>query len=92
MRQDYEEMKSDAQIEEYKFMEKTMNQYGYQVIEQKIKRWISEIKFNSQSRLSQDNLSLDDVREFKRDHQQKIMQLYEEKQKQMFKQIDYRLF
>jgi hypothetical protein len=52
MRQDYEEMKSDAQIEEYKFMEKTMNQYGYQVIEQKIKRWISEIKFNSQSRLS----------------------------------------
>ena len=69
MRQDYEQMKTDAQVEEYKFMEKIMNQYGYQAIEQKIKRWISEIKYNNQTRLSTDGVSLADVRDFRRDHQ-----------------------
>ena len=73
MRQDYEQMKTDAQVEEYKFMEKIMNQYGYQAIEQKIKRWISEIKYNNQTRLSTDGVSLADVRDFRRDHQQKLI-------------------
>jgi hypothetical protein len=29
MKEDYEEIKRDAQVQEYKFMETIMNQYGY---------------------------------------------------------------
>ena len=30
MKEDYEEMKKDAQVEEYKFMEKIMNKFDFQ--------------------------------------------------------------
>jgi hypothetical protein len=46
MKDDYEIMKKEAQVEEYKFMEKIMIQFGDSNIESEIKRKLTEIKEN----------------------------------------------
>ena len=43
MKQGYEEMKKDAQLEEYNFMETVMNHFKYHEIEQKIRNMFEEI-------------------------------------------------
>jgi len=38
MREDYEKMKSDAQIQEYNFMEDIMNEFELGKVEQRLKK------------------------------------------------------
>ena len=63
MKEDYEEMKKDAQVEEYKFMEKIMVQFEFQSKEQQIQLMVSEIKNNSTRRLCKNGKNIDQVKD-----------------------------
>ena len=41
--EEYKQMKKEAQLEEYKFMEKVMSEFGYNEVESKIKREFKDI-------------------------------------------------
>ena len=58
MKDDYEIMKKEAQVEEYKFMEKIMIQFGDSNIESEIKRKLTEIKENLYKRKTREGETL----------------------------------
>jgi len=64
MKEDYEEMKKSAQFEEYKFMERVLNDFEYQKIESDVKNMIYEIQKNKVTFLTKDGRSLEQVREY----------------------------
>lgn len=59
MKEDYEEMKKDAQVEEYKFMEKIMSRFDFHHKEAQIKGMIKSIKHNRTERLSGERKNID---------------------------------
>ena len=59
MKEDYEEMKKDAQVEEYKFMEKIMNKFDFQNKENQIKQMILTIKKDQTYRISIEGKNID---------------------------------
>jgi hypothetical protein len=78
MKEDYEEMKKDAQVEEYKFMEKIMNQFEFQSKEQQIKHMINEIKQDKKKRVSHDGQNIEQVKDLQKSYQESLVQLYQE--------------
>ena len=58
MKDDYEKMKKEAQVEEYKFMEKIMIEFNNSNIENEIKRKLIEIKDNLYNRRTREGETL----------------------------------
>ena len=79
-------------MEEYKFMEKIMNQFEFQSKEQQIKHMINEIKLDKKKRVSQDGQNIDQVKELQKSYQESLVQLYQDQQKKVFHEMDARLF
>lgn len=58
MKDDYEKMKKEAQVEEYKFMEKIMIEFNNNNIENELKRKLYEIKDNLYNRKTREGETL----------------------------------
>jgi hypothetical protein len=58
MKDDYEKMKKEAQVEEYKFMEKIMIEFNNNNIENELKRKLNEIKDNLYNRKTREGETL----------------------------------
>ena len=82
MRENYEQMKKDAQVEEYKFMEKVMKLYDYKTKENTIKEIYAGI-LQSSDGLSQ-GYSRQTLLEDKQRFREKLTGAYLEQQKRLF--------
>lgn len=82
MRENYEQMKKDAQVEEYKFMEKVMKLYDYKTKENTIKEIYAGI-LQSSDGLSQGH-SRQTLLEDKQRFREKLTGAYLEQQKRLF--------
>ena len=85
MKDDYEEMKKDAQVEEFKFMESVMEQYGFKQVDERCRKMFIELNHNKHTK---DGKSVHEVREYMKLKKQELIKLYMEKQKAKFKQMD----
>lgn len=91
MRAKYEEMKKNAQVEEYKFMERVLQQFDSLARENEFKKMILEIQANTLTRLSCKGHSLAKVRELISVAKQRMLSTYLEKQNLKMKQYDQKL-
>lgn len=85
MKDDYEEMKKDAQVEEFKFMETVMEQFGFKQLDEHCRQMFFELNHRNSTK---DGKSIYEVREFMKQKKNELIKLYLEKQKVKFKQMD----
>ena len=72
-------MKKEAQLEEYKFMEKVMADFGYSEIESKIKQSFKEI-LTSSRHLTHDGQNIDQLKEYIKLKRSQLILKYKDKQ------------
>ena len=79
LKKNYEQLKKDAQIAEFNFMEQIMVQCGfdYEACESKIKSKLAEIKVNPDHKTTEGGETLEDVRQYQKKYQCQIIELYQ---------------
>ena len=91
MKAKYEEMKKEAQVEEYKFMERVLQQFDAQAIEQELRRLLQEIEANPRRVTKQGGLHIFQVKEQISNWQSKMVQAYQERQAAKLRAYEARL-